>query len=117
MLFDFWRHKYNRCGPREKVRIAVMYQVASYWPSIESFYRACVDDDSVDIRIFFVNELSVESAQIEKTDVFDRKGNPFLFIRKKNLKISIRMLRSTSPHMMFHIAILRRCLSICGKWV
>ena len=56
MLFDFWRHKYNRCGPREKVRIAVMYQVASYWPSIESFYRACVNDDSVDIRIFFVNE-------------------------------------------------------------
>lgn len=87
MLFDFWRHKYNRCGPREKVRIAVMYQVASYWPSIESFYRACVNDDSVDIRIFFVNEVSVESAQIEKTDVFlTEKGIPFFVYSEKELK-------------------------------
>lgn len=86
MLFDYWRHKYNGCGSGEKVRIAVMYQVASYWPSIESFYNACINDDDVEVRIFFVNEMSVENAQIEKSDVFlSEKGIPFSFYSEKEL--------------------------------
>ena len=54
MPFGLWKHKYVSCGDGEKIRIAIMYQVASYWPTIESFYEACTEDAGVDVRIFYV---------------------------------------------------------------
>lgn len=49
--------------PGEKLRIAVIYQAASFWPSIESFYQACLEDRTVEVRIFHIDEFSVERAQ------------------------------------------------------
>lgn len=57
----------------EKIRVAVMFQVASYWPSIESFYEACRMDDAVDIRIYYVDDLAVEKAQMEHSEAFLRE--------------------------------------------
>lgn len=64
------RREYIGCNIKEKIRIAVMFQVASYWPSIESFYEACVSDQGIDIKIYFVGDLSVEKAQIKDTVEF-----------------------------------------------
>lgn len=55
---------------KEKIRIVFMVQVASFWPSIESFYRECKEDDSFDVKIFFIDESSVEKVQMEKTKEF-----------------------------------------------
>lgn len=78
MFFDFWKHKFTGWEPGEKIRIAVMYQVASYWPSIESFYQAGVEDKDVEIRIFYVDDLSVEKVQVERSGEFlSEKGIPF----------------------------------------
>lgn len=62
------------CHADEKIRIAVMFQVASYWPSIESFYQECVEDDDIDIRIFYVDDLSVEKVQMRDTISFLEEG-------------------------------------------
>lgn len=78
MVFGSWKQKYNERKPNERIRIAIMYQVDSYWPTIESFYEACVEDPKVDIRIFYVNETSVEKTQVEDSDKFLlERGIPF----------------------------------------
>jgi len=70
-LIDNYRH--YTVG--EKIRIAVIFQVASYWPSIESFYNACIRDEGVEIKIFYVHKTSVEKAQVIGSDEFLRKNN------------------------------------------
>ncbi len=67
---DFGKREYIPWIPGEKLRIAIMYQVASYWPSIESFYGACVSDPDVDVRIFYIDDMSVERVQVEGSDDF-----------------------------------------------
>lgn len=62
--------EYIKCGEEEKIRIAIIYQIASYWPSIESFYNACLKDKEVDIKVFFVDETAVESAPVLGSDKF-----------------------------------------------
>lgn len=59
----------------DKIRVAVMFQVASYWPSIESFYQECVKDNDIDVRIFYVNDLSVEKVQMKDTVSFLEKSH------------------------------------------
>ncbi len=65
-----WKPSYLPCGADEKIRIAIIYQVASYWPTIESFYREGMADEEVEMRIFFVDDPSVESVQSEGADLF-----------------------------------------------
>lgn len=72
---DFGKQKYIPWTSGEKLRIAVMYQVASYWPSIESFYAACMADQDVEVRIFYIDDMSVERVQVESSgDFLERKG-------------------------------------------
>lgn len=54
----------------EKIRVAIMFQVASYWASIESFYRECVAADDISVRIYYVDDLAVEKVQMEGTTTF-----------------------------------------------
>lgn len=87
-----WKNRYICCDGKEKVRIAIMYQVASYWPTIESFYEACVEAADVEVRIFFVDRVSVESAQVTGSDEF---------LRAKNIPFSIyseEAIREFLPH-------------------
>lgn len=78
--------------PGEKLRIAVMYQVASFWPSVESFYQACLEDEAVEVRIFHIDELSVERAQVTDSNKFLRdRGIPYTVY-------SETALRAYRPH-------------------
>lgn len=75
---EFGRQEYIPWVSGEKFRIAVMYQVASYWPSIESFYAACMVDQDVEVRIFYIDDMSVERVQVEGSgDFLERKGIPY----------------------------------------
>lgn len=79
--------RYIPCKIGEKIRIAIMFQVASYWPSIESFYQECMVDDDVDIRIFFVDDLSVEKVQMRDTVPFLEKNQlPFEVYSEKKVE-------------------------------
>lgn len=57
------------------VRIAIIFQVPSYWPTLESFYKACVDDTSIDVRIFLLDEPCVECVQMEHAKEFLEENN------------------------------------------
>ncbi len=59
----------------EKVRIIFMHHVASFWPCIESVYRALVADERFDVRVVFVSENSVEHVQSVHTEEHLRENN------------------------------------------
>lgn len=54
----------------EKIRVAILFQVPSYWPSIESFYRECLNDEMIEVRIYFVDDLAVERVQMKDAQKF-----------------------------------------------
>ena len=92
MSFDRWKTRYIPCEKGEQVRIAVLYQVASFWPSIESFYEECARDRDADIRVYFIGAVSVERAQVEDSDKFlTEKGIPFS-------EYSEQAIREFRPH-------------------
>ncbi len=66
----FGKREYRKRESGEKLRIAFMYQVASYWPTIESFYYACLSDKDVDAQIFYIDDMSVEQAQVKDSGKF-----------------------------------------------
>jgi len=52
-------------NPDEPIRIAFLFQVASFWPSIESFYQSCLNDDKFDVRIYVVLDDVDQSKQLK----------------------------------------------------
>jgi len=52
-------------NPDEPVRIAFLFQVASFWPSIESFYQSCLNDDKFDVKIYVVLDDVDQSKQLK----------------------------------------------------
>lgn len=76
----------------EQIRIAVMFQVASFWPSIESFYKACKNDRNFDIRVYFIDESSVEKEQMKTTLRFLEKNQISYEVYNEDL------IKSFKPH-------------------
>lgn len=84
----FGKREYRKREPGEKLRIAFMYQVASYWPTIESFYHACLADTDVDVRIFYIDDMSVEQAQVRDSGRFlEERGIPYSIYSESGLKV------------------------------
>lgn len=54
----------------EKVRIVFLFQIASFWPSWDSFYRACVADGRMDVRLVFLDETATEDVQMKSAETF-----------------------------------------------
>lgn len=54
----------------EKIRIAFLYQIASFWPSWESFYWSCINNDQMDVRILFLDETNTEKSQMKGAEQF-----------------------------------------------
>lgn len=48
----------------EKIRIVFLFQIASFWPSWESFYNACKKDGRLDVRLVFLDETNTEKSQM-----------------------------------------------------
>lgn len=59
----------------EKIRIVFLFQVASFWPSWESFYKACVDDDRLDVKFLFLDETVREKVQMKTAKIFLEEQN------------------------------------------
>lgn len=48
----------------EKIRIVFLFQIASFWPSWESFYRSCMEDERIDAKFVFLDETGSEKSQM-----------------------------------------------------
>lgn len=57
----------------EKIRIVFLFQVASFWPSWESFYRACLEDERLDVKFVFLDETVREKVQMKTAKEFLEK--------------------------------------------
>lgn len=59
----------------EKIRIVFLFQIASFWPSWDSFYSACLRDDRMEVRFVFLDETATEDAQMLSARAFlDKSG-------------------------------------------
>lgn len=54
----------------EKIRIVFLFQVASFWPSWESFYKSCTDDSRIDVKLLFLDETVREAVQMKSAKEF-----------------------------------------------
>lgn len=62
----------------EFVRIMFLFQAASFWPSWETFYRACVTDSRIRVEFTFLNELYGDTTQMFSAQKFlEEKGIPY----------------------------------------
>lgn len=59
----------------EKVRIVFLFQVASFWPSWESFYEACAADERMDVQFVFLDETATEDVQMQSAEAFLKEKN------------------------------------------
>lgn len=59
-----YQRNYIPYVPGEKIRIVFLFQVASFWPSWESFYQSCVDDERMDVKFVFLDETGIEKTQM-----------------------------------------------------
>lgn len=54
----------------EKIRIVFLFQVASFWPSWESFYRVCMNDPRIDVKLLLLDETVREAVQMQSAKDF-----------------------------------------------
>src|SRR5690554_4060276 len=72
--FSLIRPQYTPHIYGEKIRIVFMYQVASFWPSWETFYEECINDPRYDVKLLYINTSSVEKAQmVTAKDFLEKK--------------------------------------------
>ena len=63
----------------EKIRIVFLFQVASFWPSWETFYEACLKDERIDVKFLFLDETVRETVQMKTAKEFlDSQGIEYI---------------------------------------
>lgn len=59
----------------EKIEALFMFQAGTVWASWDSVYRSCMEDNRFDVRLVFVNEVTVEKSHMAGAEVFlNQKG-------------------------------------------
>ena len=72
-----WKENRTEYHPGEKIRIFFLFQVASFWPSWDSFYKACLEDDRFEVT-FALFEGDGDVSQMKTAKEFlDSKGIPY----------------------------------------
>lgn len=54
----------------EKIRIVFYYQVASFWPSWDTFYSACLADKRLEVKLVYLKETVIEHSQMATAEEF-----------------------------------------------
>lgn len=70
--FNFNKNKVN-FNKQEKIRICFLFQVASFWPSWDSFWNACKNDDRIEVKMMLFDETIVEKSQMKTARKFLEK--------------------------------------------
>lgn len=60
----------NFFAESEKVRIVFLFQIASFWPSWETFWEACESDPRFDAKMVFLNQTATEKDQMKTAESF-----------------------------------------------
>lgn len=60
---------YTPYTPGEKIRIMFLFQAASFWPSWDSFYAACMADDRFDVTFAYLKGMG-DTTQMKTAETF-----------------------------------------------
>ena len=53
-----------------KIRIVFVFQVASFWPSWESLYKSCIEDERFTIKLMWIDDITGDVAQMSPSKQF-----------------------------------------------
>lgn len=79
----------------DKIRLVFLYQIASFWPSWDSLYECCLNDERIDARLVWLDETNTEKSQMVGAEEF---------LKKKKLsyeKFEEFDIESFAPHVIF----------------
>lgn len=62
--------KYTLLEKNEKIRVAFLFQVASFWPSWEDLYNKLKVDERFEIKLFYLNVEGLNKAQTATSHIF-----------------------------------------------
>ncbi|GAA4867888.1 hypothetical protein GCM10023310_54430 [Paenibacillus vulneris] len=65
----------NAYQPKEKIKVVFLFQVASFWPSWETFWEACLHDDRFDVKMVLFDHEIEEQTQMKTARAFLDKQN------------------------------------------
>lgn len=69
----------------EKIRIVFLFQVASFWPSWESFWESCSNDSQIEAKLVFLNQTATEKMQmVTARDFLKKKGLKYILYEDFN---------------------------------
>ncbi len=58
-----------------KIRIIFVFQAASFWPSWESVYQSCMEDEGFHVKVMWINDSSGDAAQMHSAESFLTERN------------------------------------------
>lgn len=85
---------YTECGRNEKVRIAFLFQVASFWPSWDSLYSKLIRDDRFEVKLYYLYVPGYNCAQTDTSQAFLREN------KLKYEDYTEQSVRTFAPHYM-----------------
>jgi len=94
----------NSLQKDQKIRIAFLFQVASFWPSWESFYKECIDDDRIEVKLVWLNQTIVEKYQmITAHDFLETNGLDYIDAKEFNFEeFAPHVVVYQTPYDCFH---------------
>lgn len=73
----FEKNKKEFTPEADKVRIVFLFQIASFWPNWESFYKACETDSRFEVKLLHLPDLLKETLQVASAaDFLANSGLP-----------------------------------------
>jgi len=104
--------------PNEKIRIAFLFQIPSFWPNWESFYNACLNDGRFDVKLLWLSVQSIFSFQMKTAEQFLSASNLQyeLFDEQNFISYSPHVVVIQSPYDTSHRTTntFSRCFRSCG---
>jgi hypothetical protein len=103
----------------EKIRIVFLFQVASFWPSWESFYEACIDNEKFDVKLILLDDVVVETVQIQTARTFlEINGLSFIDFADFNIDLyKPHIMVFQTPYDKLHRKYPNRSLNIKAKGI
>lgn len=54
----------------EKIRVCFLFQIASFWPSWDTLWRECNNDDMIDLKVILFDKTIIEATQMKTAKKF-----------------------------------------------
>ena len=102
MIYE--KSNYTPLADGEKIRIVFLFQIPSFWPSWDSFYHACLNDDRFDVKLLWHNENALQDFQMTTAEpfLFDNAIKHELFDQKLAISFAPHVVVIQSPYDSWH---------------